>query len=853
MDGRSTNRGHSVHTVTRRGTLLGLSVGVLVGSTGTVPTTVSRAQASDFEGGDGSASAPYQIATPEQLQAIEDDLEAHYELVSDIDLSGFEFVPIAIEEYEAFSGVLDGTEHTISNVTIDDPDSPWLGVFRHVDDGTIRNVEIDEGSVVGNNTAGLLAGNLSGATIENVTVSGSVEVGWSNAGLLVGRTAGSTVTDIRASGIVRGDDGVGGCVGLVQAGTLARIVTDVDVEGEEFLGGVVGYFDGHSEIGAAILTDAAADGSIEGENYVGGVTGVSGFSQPTEHERCYAHADVTGVNHAGGVLGALGIGSVREVYAAGSVGEADPQATDYPPGGIMSVTSGGVYDSYWDIEATGQDEGVPVVDVHTEDAEVENVHGLTTEEMSGPGASATMSAFDFEADWETTAGYPTLRFEDREVEQVPGFDPAVHAFGFDNWVPGSDLIPETDEMVTHEPETVTGDQLEAALEDIWLDDLRMGPLFDLAVKRLYLYINDRTVTNGFCYGMAFTAQEYFESPDALPDGVESASEIPYPVEEFSAVGGRIDHYQTTQWLDPGSSESVFAALRSVEAVDTVDHQDELAEAKAAIDADGTVGIALGEHNAAAHTVLAFEYEGDRLYVYEPNATAEAYADDRYKDVIEVDGQEMTYYRDHTDAQPYDSFVAMSNVQRSMSTVDLVTFGYLGLMTDAVEMSLDAYESASAWASDHASELNERIRGVFAGIRSPASVHINVDGEAYPALDSEFSDPSATEYHDALVAFTRDDADIDITVDGQDEGSYTLQVLAEDGQEFVIDEEVETTIGSGDRHTYELDRETNTLIELDQADGDGDDTDWPVPPAIAGVGAAIAGVAGYLWYRGDEDE
>ncbi|KTG18776.1 hypothetical protein AUR66_18150, partial [Haloferax profundi] len=41
-----------------------------------------------FVGGDGSTDAPYQISTLRQLQCIQTDLDAHYELVSDIDATG---------------------------------------------------------------------------------------------------------------------------------------------------------------------------------------------------------------------------------------------------------------------------------------------------------------------------------------------------------------------------------------------------------------------------------------------------------------------------------------------------------------------------------------------------------------------------------------------------------------------------------------------------------------------------------------------------------------------------------------------------------------------------------------------
>jgi len=40
-----------------------------------------------FAGGNGTASSPYLISTPAQLDAVRDNLTAHYKMVNDIDLA----------------------------------------------------------------------------------------------------------------------------------------------------------------------------------------------------------------------------------------------------------------------------------------------------------------------------------------------------------------------------------------------------------------------------------------------------------------------------------------------------------------------------------------------------------------------------------------------------------------------------------------------------------------------------------------------------------------------------------------------------------------------------------------------
>ena len=53
---------------------------------------LALAEESPFAGGTGTAEDPWQIATAEQLDLMHADLTAHYVLIDDIDLSGYEKV-----------------------------------------------------------------------------------------------------------------------------------------------------------------------------------------------------------------------------------------------------------------------------------------------------------------------------------------------------------------------------------------------------------------------------------------------------------------------------------------------------------------------------------------------------------------------------------------------------------------------------------------------------------------------------------------------------------------------------------------------------------------------------------------
>ena len=147
-----------------------------------------------------------EIHTVQELSNIRNDLQGHYKLMTDLDLSvvtsgsaqdmdGYGFRPIgAVEgkgsvsnEYteKAFTGVFDGNGHTISGLTIQG-DTPYVGVglFARVEGGTIRDLNLKDVQIeAGSSTrrvgaaAGLVDAEESTGrqgTIENVTVSGKV-------------------------------------------------------------------------------------------------------------------------------------------------------------------------------------------------------------------------------------------------------------------------------------------------------------------------------------------------------------------------------------------------------------------------------------------------------------------------------------------------------------------------------------------------------------------------------------------------------------------------------------------------------------------------------------------------------
>ena len=161
-----------------------------------------------------AAEGPVEIFDAAGLAAIADDPEGDYVLAADIDLGGLDWTPLA------FSGTLDGRDHTIYNLTVSAPgaetrttrdgnlkpyDTVFAGLFSVLEGAEVRDVHL-KGAYVSVETeahcfAALLAGCIDHSSITGCSVEGraamigrSVMVG---VGGLAGYGCGS-ITDCRA-------------------------------------------------------------------------------------------------------------------------------------------------------------------------------------------------------------------------------------------------------------------------------------------------------------------------------------------------------------------------------------------------------------------------------------------------------------------------------------------------------------------------------------------------------------------------------------------------------------------------------------------------------------------------------
>lgn len=259
-----------------------------------------------FEAGDGSEENPYQVSNAEQLDAVRNDLTAHYIQVADIDMSGYEWSPIGTgygggtfrppfgapsTENIPFEGEYNGNNYKITNLSITENEHDTVGLFglcsenSKIENITIENLSISvdksstdyveqwENGAVNAVSVGGIAGRCE-SIVSNCKVSGNIEVINCN------------------SAFVGGILGYGGVIGssnyadiYVLSNRDSRYTNDGDVR----CGGVTGH-PGAVSGTVGRCTNYGNIDAISGHTmYCGGISGNHGAI-----EKCVNYGDVNG-------------------------------------------------------------------------------------------------------------------------------------------------------------------------------------------------------------------------------------------------------------------------------------------------------------------------------------------------------------------------------------------------------------------------------------------------------------------------------------------------------------------------------------------------------------------------------
>lgn len=286
--------------------------------------------------GNGSESSPYLLKTASDVEALRDKVNTegfsfentYFQLTEDITLpTGWK--PIGVtkdgrkdlkngENLNAFSGIFDGNNHT---VTVPEGGLPLFGYVRNT---RIRNLNIYGKKIAGyglvNNFEGV---GLSGTAVEidNVTLksgSSTLKAGLLGANKTMSPYAGCssafeatvrncTIEKDVVIGYDRNENEIGAIAGRMQ-GTVENCISYATVYGSSYVGGIIGTRD--NAMGNCSVIGCKFYGTVEASSEVAGGIAGGGYDNSTAPNgckitinSCSAEGSITGSDKVGGILG----------------------------------------------------------------------------------------------------------------------------------------------------------------------------------------------------------------------------------------------------------------------------------------------------------------------------------------------------------------------------------------------------------------------------------------------------------------------------------------------------------------------------------------------------------------------
>jgi len=429
-----------------------------------------------YGGGSGTADDPYQIWTVEHLDELGtalDDYDKAFILMADIDLAGIVYsqAPIAPDQDPntwgfqgtSFSGVFDGNSHAIRNLTIQNKETDYIGLFGRLESSSeIKNLTLANVSLTGRCIIGAVAAENLG-TISNCHVSGAITGGYAVGGItafldggkilyssthitifpvpfhrnktcqfiggLVGWAHLGLISDSSSTMILASDETVrsgGGLVGINLATTLEHCWAKPTIYciQSTAVGGVCGNnwgsirnclavdvdiktqgesVGGLVGINSSLISQCIAEGKVRGQTQCGGLIGDNkGYVIDS-----YTSVTINSETFSGGFAASNHYGILR-CYSLGAA-----QCRSFEPGGFVGQNLGYINHSFWDIETSGvfQSDGA-------EGMNSQQLKQLATYQCWGDGVWVI----------EENIGYPKLIWEN-----TPGVvirdEPAVYSGG----------------------------------------------------------------------------------------------------------------------------------------------------------------------------------------------------------------------------------------------------------------------------------------------------------------------------------------------------------------------------------------------------------------------------------------
>lgn len=410
-----------------------------------------------------------------------------------------------------------------------------------------------------------------------------------------------------------------------------------------------------------------------------------------------------------------------------------------------------------------------------------------------------------------------------------GFTPKVNGYGFRNWSTENPYFATpTDPEEGAISDWIRADWERDAQEILGLD-ITLFPKATLRAlaRQTRNAVVQRAGTNGHCYGMVLSAQQYFEQPGSIPVNRPTASDIEtptIPIEEPEApVYDDIVESQASQYLRFRS----WLGRRALFYRDRIDTRAVLSDLQRAVETFGTAAAILYNDTQFSHQVLVYDItkrDGDIvLSIYDPNRAAPAYASEtrelRFTET--ADTVKMAPYKGYTGIlyNRYDR-IEMATGRLNVSPLDHLTVGRPAVresLFPLVLATVDAEDAVLSLVGPDGAE-GKRIRGSYMDVsRGDCAYMRSIYGARAGTHRIRIFGAAGTEY------------ELDTVVTGAEETQVNVRRAG--------------SVDAGDVHEYELTVPTN---------GDGtvrrlqDGSVRSEVLAAAGVAGGLA--AGALGYR-----
>lgn len=344
-----------------------------------------------------------EIFTADDLKKVQNNLSGKYILMADIDLSEENWAPLGTNEIN-FTGNFNGNGHTIKNLTINNSNQSYAGLFGVIGNGgNVTNIIIDNANITANKYAGILSGYVNGGNISNCQIINSTIEGTSVIGGAIGFANNSEITNciVSNSTISATNKYAGGFIDSVKASNItncsassvtvnatniyaagfARLIYKTStinncsssgiVNSGECSGGFTSYNQGTiSNCNSSTVVNSDA-------NFVGGFVS---YNLGTI-SNSFATGDITGGREVGGFAGAQDSGAkINNCYSTGNVTEIINNSKDYKwnIGGFIGGNAGIINNSYSTGDVYGSNNVGGFVGFNKTGAEINNSYSINS-------------------------------------------------------------------------------------------------------------------------------------------------------------------------------------------------------------------------------------------------------------------------------------------------------------------------------------------------------------------------------------------------------------------------------------------------------------------------------------------